>query len=479
MSGVLAAIRRHAAETPQAPALTSKSERISYAELDRAIAGLAQILTRQLRDGAGAVGLALDNSIAWALTDLALIRMSRASVPLPTFFTPDQTKAALTDAGADWLISDIEDGEPLDIAGRRVWLRRLNGDALRLQPGTAKVTYTSGSTGSPKGVCLAQWQMEQVSESIVERFGRRFAGAHAPILPLGVLLENVAGLYSVLIAGGRYHVEGADALGCANPFKPDFARMGATLRDAQATSLILVPELMRGISMARAFGIMDLPQLNLVAVGGAKVAPELIAMARSIGMPVYEGYGLTECASVVAVNAPDVERGGTVGKPLSHVEVTIADSGEIEVGRRTFLGYAGGPINTLATRTGDIGALDEDGFLTVTGRRDNLIITSFGRNVSPEWVESELLAEPVIRHAIVFGEGRPELRALIAPVLVNVERDAIAASIERANARLPTYARIGAFELVAPLSTERGELTGNGRVRRQAILAANSAFVNG
>lgn len=383
MSVVLAAIRRHASEKPAALALASGPERLSYADLGDAVAATARTLDVALRDGAGAVAIALDNSISWVLLDLALVALGRASLPLPNFFTPEQVEAALQDAGADWMISDVEGGAPLEIGGRRLWLTRRSGDYQRLQPDTAKVTYTSGSTGKAKGVCLAQWQMEHVAESIVERFGARFAGVHAPILPLGVLLENVAGLYSVLIAGGAYFVESAEALGCANPFKPDFARMGATLRTAGATSLILVPELMRGIMAARAFGVMDLPELNLVAVGGAKVAHDLLAMARSIGMPVYEGYGLTECASVVAVNAPDAQRAGTVGKPLSHLDVSIAEGGEIIVGRRTFLGYAGGPFNTNATPTGDLGALDEDGYLTVSGRRDNLIITSFGRNVSP------------------------------------------------------------------------------------------------
>jgi long-chain acyl-CoA synthetase len=255
--------------------------------------------------------------------------------------------------------------------------------------------------------------------------------------------------------------------------------MGDTLRGAETTSLILVPELLRGIMAATAFGTMQLPNLTLVAVGGAKVAPDLISMARSLKLPVFEGYGLTECASVVAVNAPSGDRPGTVGKPLTHTSLSFTGDGEIVVEGDTFLGYAGHGSQLGATKTGDIGHLDEDGFLHVTGRKSNLIITSFGRNVSPEWVESELLAEPVIRHALVFGEGQAQLRALIAPVFPNIEREHVAASIERANARLPAYARIGAFELMAPLTVESGHLTGNGRPRRQTILAAHAAFVNG
>lgn len=479
MSAVLGALGRHVMLRGDAPALRGNGQNFSYEQLNDAVCTTADALALRLADGAGCVGLSVPNGPAWPILDLALMRLQRASLPLPVFYLPAQSDAALRDAGADWVIETHGDGAPLVIAGERLWLRRLDGDAARLHANTAKVTYTSGSTGAPKGVCLSQAQMERVALSIVERFGVQFAGVHAPLLPLGVLLENVAGLYAVLLAGGCYHVETADALGCANPFKPDFARMGEALRSAGTTSLILVPELLRGIMAATAFGTMQLPNLNLVAVGGAKVAPDLITMARSLRLPVLEGYGLTECASVVAVNAPGGERSGTVGKPLSHAALSFTGDGEIVVEGDTFLGYAGHAPQRGSTKTGDIGHLDEEGFLHVTGRKSNLIITSFGRNVSPEWVEGELLAEPVIRHALVFGEGQAELRALIAPVFPNIEREQVAASIERANGRLPAYARIGAFELIAPLTVESGHLTGNGRPRRQTILAAHAAFVNG
>lgn len=478
MSVVLEALARHAGSRGDSPALSSGASRISYAELDALVSETARTLAEALQDGPGCVAIDLDNGAPWVILDLALIGLGRPTLPAPSFFTAAQMENALADAGADWIICRTEPGARLEVAGETVWLRRLDGVKGRLPAGTAKVTYTSGSTGAAKGVCLSQTQMERVAQSVVARLGAGYAGVHAPILPLGVLLENVAGLYPVLIAGGCYHVEPAAELGCANPFRPDFARMGSTLKRAGATSLILVPELLRGIMAARAFGAMEMPALNFVAVGGAKVAPDLMTMARDIGLPVYEGYGLTECASVVAMNAPGADRLQTVGRPLDHVALDIADDGEIVVRGRTFLGYAGGRSHAGPTATGDVGAIDDDGFLQVTGRKGNLIITSFGRNVSPEWVESELLAEPLIRHALVFGEGRAELRALVAPVFPNVDREQLASSVSRANARLPTYAQIGDFEVLAPLSVEKGELTGNGRMRRQTVLAANAAFVN-
>lgn len=202
MSRVLAAISQHAQLQPDALALSGGARRFSYAALKEEVERAAHTLAEATVEDAGCVGVALGNGIAWVITDLAFVRMRRPTLPLPTFFTEAQASAALKDAGAGWVLSDVGGDTPIEVAGETLWLTRLSGDAARLHPQTAKVTYTSGSTGAPKGVCLSQAQMEQVAQSIVNRFGAQFAGVHAPILPLGVLLENVAGLYSVLIAGG-------------------------------------------------------------------------------------------------------------------------------------------------------------------------------------------------------------------------------------------------------------------------------------
>jgi long-subunit acyl-CoA synthetase (AMP-forming) len=126
------------------------------------------------------------------------------------------------------------------------------------------------------------------------------------------------------------------------------------------------------------------------------------------------------------------------------------------------------PPRCLAT--GDLGYLDDDGFLYVSGRLKNMFITSFGRNVSPEWVEAELCEEPAIAQAAVFGEARPWNVAVIVPA-PGAQRDAVCSAVEAANRRLPDYARIGDWLIAArPFTPGNGELTTNGRNRRAAIL---------
>lgn len=480
MSRVLAAIARHARETPDRPALTGVGVALDWAGLQREIASAAAWLQGHLadQDATAPVAVALDNGPAWVVIDLALMTLGRASLPLPPFFTADQRRHVLTDAGACLIVSPPTRATPTNpVAGADLTVEPLYLKPRPLHAGTAKITYTSGSTGAPKGVCLSQDQMEAVSSSLVEAIGAEFAGRHMGVLPLGVLLENVAGLYTTLLAGGEYHARGLADLGFANPFQSDIGRLAAVVAEMEATSLILVPELLRALTAVLAHQRRGLPSLKLVAVGGAKLSPQLISAARQAGLPAYEGYGLSECASVVALNTPGADRPGAVGKVLPHLAVSIASDGEIVVSPTPFLGYVGQPAPDGPLHTGDLGALDADGFLTITGRKSNLIITAFGRNVAPEWVESELLAEAEIAQAAVFGEAAAELCALIVPSRGGLPPATLNAAVARANLRLPAYARIGRWQATAPFDPARGELTGNGRPRRAALRQANQAFI--
>jgi len=479
MSRVLRAIDAHAAAAPDAIALSTPSATWTYAQLGQAVGEAATALfafAPLVRPGAP-VAVQLANGPAWVILDLALIRLGWPSLPLPGFFTPAQRDHALADAGATLLIEAAEAGGQIVVAGTPVAVTPRLNPAVALPAGTAKITYTSGSTGQPKGVCLSQAQMEAVAGALVEAIGADYAGRHLPLLPLSILLENVAGLYTTLIAGGRYHVLPAAALGLDNPFRPDLATLAGAIAAEEATSLIVVPELLRALLMVMTFTGARFPKLNLVAVGGAKVSSQLLSQADALGLPVYEGYGLSECASVVALNTPAARKAGAVGRPLSHLTVEIAPDGEIVVGPHPFLGYAGGALNTGEVRTGDLGGLDAEGFLRIEGRRTNTIITAFGRNVAPEWVESELLAQPEIRQAVVFGEAQAALGALIVPLLPDMDDEAIARAVARANQALPDYAQVKRWQVRAPFDLTAGELTNNGRPRRAVLLSRHSDFI--
>jgi long-chain acyl-CoA synthetase len=159
----------------------------------------------------------------------------------------------------------------------------------------------------------------------------------------------------------------------------------------------------------------------MLACGAAPVHPDLLRWFHAIGLPIAEGYGQTEVSLCTSTNVPGDTRIGTVGRPLPGVAVRIADDGEILVkGDNVSVGYWQDQEATAALidsegwmHSGDLGHLDPDGYLTVTGRKKDLIITAYGKNISPEEIETALRMEPLIAQAVVIGDDRPYLTALL------------------------------------------------------------------
>jgi len=204
------------------------------------------------------------------------------------------------------------------------------------------------------------------------------------------------------------------------------------------------------------------------------VSIELLARAAAVGLPVFEGYGLSECASVVCLNTPEAQRRGSVGRPLPHARVRVADDGQILVSGVTMLGYLGEPPRRPGEEwaTGDLGEIDADGYVYVRGRVRNVFITSLGRNVAPEWVEREIAQQAGVRHVMVHGEARPYAVAIVSPASDDIDDATLARGIAAANAALPEYAQVRRWlRATEPFSFDNGLLTSNGRLRRAAIRA--------
>ena len=434
-------------------------------------------------------GLFADNGIAWAIVDRALHRSSFVNVPLPRHFSESQLAHVVEDAALDRVITD--DPDKLNhLPGD--W-RRLDDEFLGLQccarsiasqqsrllpPATSKITYTSGSTGNPKGVCLSRAAMDSVVNSLVGVLRPLAVRRHLSLLPLSTLLDNLVSVQVAPALGATVLLPslGETGIGYGGI---DIQRMLSCIDRYSPESLLLVPELLRVLVASVTKGWRAPTNLKFIAVGGASVSPELLTAAHAVGLPAYEGYGLSECASVVALNSPAAAHKGSVGRVLPHARIRIDAAGEIHVRGATMSGYLGNDDHAQdEVATGDLGFIDADGFLHVRGRRKNLLITSLGRNVSPEWVERELLASGYIGQAVVFGEAKPFLSCLIYPSSPMVTAAELGAAIDAANRRLPDYAQVRRWALLPqPLRLADGTVTSNGRTRRDVVFSRHQNLI--
>ena len=427
----------------------------------------------------------MDNSPAWVVADLAAAQAGAVHVPLPLFFTPEQIGHALRSAGVDALLAPAAlaarwpqvPREACRVGAQELVLLRLPAVPVAMPPGTAKVTFTSGTTGAPKGVCLTQAAMQRVAGGLLEALAPLQIERHLCALPFAVLLENIAGLMAPLAHGATCIVPPLADLGLAGSSGFDAARFHSAVVLHRPHSIILLPQMLRAwVGYLLQTGARAPADLRIVAVGGAAVGARLIEAAAALGIPACEGYGLSEGASVQTLNLPGANRPGSAGRPLPHARLRIGTGGEVEIAGSLFAGYLGEPPRTAEWwPTGDLGTIEADGTLHIRGRRKHVLITGYGRNVSPEWVETALKGEAAIAQAVVFGDGQPALGAVLWPTRADVPDAVLQAAVTAANATLPDYARIGRWTRAAgAYDTTSGYATANGRPRRDAILAAHA-----
>jgi long-subunit acyl-CoA synthetase (AMP-forming)/pyrroloquinoline quinone (PQQ) biosynthesis protein C len=422
--------------------------------------------------------LLADNDFDWVVFDLACMAAQVTFIPIPCFFTEQQRKHAVNDANVDVVVTCLS-GIRLEKAHWE-WRRRGEQQAQAYDD-AAKITYTSGSTGNPKGIVLSQSLLDAVVLSISERLSQFNQGAsqslvkqprHLCTLPLSTLLENVTGVYVALINGGEVITLPMAEIGILGSSGMNQALWLQQLEKWQPKSMIITPEMLKLLVSAAQAGRIALDSFQFIAVGGGKVSKDLMLAARHLGIAVYQGYGLSEAGSVVSLQSADGEAPDSVGKPLSHLNVTIASDGEILVASRS-------KPNQLL-HTGDLGFMSSDGQLFVNGRKKNQIISSFGRNISPEWIESQIVTCPLIHQAIVVGEARPYLAVLLVPVNHQAATlETIEQHISVMNQNLPDYAQIR-FSMVLdqPFNSDQDTLTSNGRLKRPNILEKYQSLIS-
>ncbi|MDR3517731.1 MAG: AMP-binding protein [Azospirillaceae bacterium] len=476
MFEVLTAFMGHARHRPHHPAILDAGGCLTYSELADAIRRTAAGID-SLPDKVGLLAPEDRRGIIWYL---ALAWAGRTIVPLPGFFSTAQRAHIIHDAGLKTVIAAPEEADKVRMGACAIVTPGV-GSALSATPSRENrcIIYTSGTTGRPKGVVLGERQLSASVTALIEAADASGDDRTLAVLPAALLLEQIAGIAVPLSVG-------ASIMLCPDPHA--IATAAATFA---ATTTVLVPDLLSAwVGVLERLKQRAPASLRFVAVGGAPVPPRLAERAEAVGLPIHEGYGLSECCAVVALNRPGDRAVGTVGRPISGVSVTI-DRGEIVVAGATVMdGYHREPTGDASCdgtipelpmasppavwRTGDAGHIDGNGRLVVAGRIDDVITTSTGRNIHPDWIEQMILRDPRIRRcAVIDGGSHP--RAVLVPGAESLSH-ATAAEIEALVAALcadaPDYARPRANLMISETAlVQQGLITANGRLRRWAIAA--------
>ncbi|OYN99924.1 long-chain fatty acid--CoA ligase [Enemella evansiae] len=337
----------------------------------------------------------------------------------------------------------------------------------------ATIIYTSGTTGDPRGVMLTHEAFCFEIEAVRELFEITPTDQSLCFLPLAHALERAWTF--VVLRSGALNTYLADATKVAEMLplaKPSllvsvprlYERVYAIARQRAASPAKrrvfdwaikvgaraqaageLTPRLRAELRLADKLVLSGIRtalggQKRVLASGGAPLRAEIEEFFHAAGLLICQGYGLTEAAPLISFNSPQAFRFGTVGRVVAGGEVRIAEDGEICYrGPNVMNGYWNRPDATAETlidgwlHTGDIGGVDDDGFLTITDRKKDLLVTEGGKNIAPGPIEGELAADPLVEHAVLLGDGRPCVVALLRPSLEEARDWAAAAGVSAAS----------------------------------------------
>jgi long-chain acyl-CoA synthetase len=482
-----------------------------------------------------AVLLISENRVEWILADLGIQAAGGVTVPIYPTSTADTIAkiaancgARLAISGAPDLAAKLPDGVRVmaiddDLAG---WMETDPPEAAaaelkrrleELKPSdVASIIYTSGTTGDPKGVVLPHSNFVTMARSSLELFPVGTEDVMISFLPFSHVFERQSGLVVGLLAGGQGYVSRgldrlAEDIASVNPtVMLGVPRMFEKIVERVQAEVARQPGWKRWLFNSALGGRLGPlneailkpvrrriggTRLRMFVSGGAPLAESVESFFWRLGIPIYNGWGMTETTSGAIANSPGAHRYGTVGKAMPGVELRFDEDGELLVKSPGVMReYSHNPEATREVledgwlRTGDIGEQDADGFVKITDRKKDLMKTSGGKFVAPQPIENALQATRQVESAVLVGEGRPYVTALIVPAWATLLDDlglagnppemlteprvvaAVQGAVDAVNGRLAHWETIKYFRLLPrDFEESEGERTPSLKIKRKTI----------
>lgn len=514
---------------------------LTYEDLLRQIDCLAQGLKKIGLNVSDHIALFSENRPEWVISDLAINRLGAVSVPIHAIANQVFLEYCLDNSESNFLIVSqklfdahcetilkkenlkiilISQNQQEKIEGKIFLFSDLVQENIQLNESIkyepkdlASIIYTSGTTGTPKGVMLSNWNFIFDTRGALESATVYPTDIFLSFLPLSHVLERTAGNYAALLSGAEIvYSQGiknvADDLKNIKPtiiisvpkiferiYEKIFAQVQAqsqffkkiffwSLKQKSENWQKKTANLLVYRKIKQVFG----GRLRFAVSGGAGINEKILKFFHQVGVVILEGYGLTETSPISACNCLNKEnRIGSVGQPLDGVEIKIASDKEILIkGPNVMLGYWKNPQADQESfdengwfRSGDLGFMDKERFITIIGRKKDIIVTSNGKNIMPEKLESILNLSPYIFQSVVVGHKKSFLTALIVPDRTIIQgefgleadiKKVVQTEIDKFNKQIDPQEWIRNFHIMEkPFTIEADELTPTLKIRRRII----------
>ncbi len=498
---------------------------VSGAEANRRIDRIAAALWEDGVRPGDRVALTGINSVAYMVLEQAIGLIGAVSVPIYYTTPAEELSLLLKRSGSGWFfvgdrrtaqqLGDIpqevrtvtfsaaDPAQQLGVISWDVFLAKASSPAPVQHPDPedlATIRFTSGTTGEPKGVMFTYAQLAWMGEVLTNLLPwkeRNHTMRYLSFLPLSHVVEGILAAYApyyMLAKSGVYYLNDFNALTDALPkvrpsvffsvprfYEKVWEKAEASdaygrwsgMKDGRAKAL-LTAALRRGV--LKKAGLDACSQL---IVGSAPVSETLLRKYRDIGIEIHNAYGQTE-APLITINRLGDNVIPTIGTPLPDTEVTVSSEGELLVkGPQVMTGYYGMETDCLENgvlKTGDLGFIDEDGHITLTGRKKEMIVTAYGKNISIPKIEEKLKNIAGVSEAVLIGENRPYCTALLWMQADEGSAEGaaaearIAAQINKMNGELSHPEQVRTFRIIErQLSIQKGELTPNLKVKRRNV----------